>query len=67
MSWLPRLANVFRSSRLDEDLEDELRFHLQDKTRRLIAKGMPADTRHERPGGILATAWPLESAAATSS
>jgi putative ABC transport system permease protein len=43
MSWLFRLANVFRSGRLDDDLEDELRFHLEEKTRRLIAEGMPPD------------------------
>ena len=33
MSWLSRLVNVFRSGRLDDDLEDELRFHLEEKTR----------------------------------
>jgi hypothetical protein len=53
MSWLSRLANVFRSSRLDEDLEDELRFHLEEKTRRLIAEGMPADTAAREAGRYL--------------
>jgi FtsX-like permease family protein len=50
MSWLSRLVNVFRSGRLDEDLEDELRFHLEEKTRRLIAEGMPADTAEREAG-----------------
>ena len=29
MSWLARITNVFRSDRLNEDLDDEQRFHIE--------------------------------------
>jgi putative ABC transport system permease protein len=48
MSWLSRLANVFRSGRLDRDLNDELQFHIDARTQDLIATGMaPAEARRE--------------------
>jgi hypothetical protein len=31
MSWFSRLANVFRSDRLNHDLENEIRFHLDSR------------------------------------
>jgi len=40
MSFLSRLVNVFRSGRVDDDLDDELRFHLEQRTQALIAGGM---------------------------
>jgi putative ABC transport system permease protein len=40
MSFLSRLVNVFRSGRVDDDLYDELRFHLEQRTQALIAGGM---------------------------
>ena len=43
MSFLSRLANVFRSDVVDDDLDDELTFHLEQKTRDLMAGGMTAD------------------------
>ena len=44
MSWLSRLANIFRSDRLDRDLDAELRFHIEAGTEELIARGLtPAD------------------------
>ena len=39
MSWLSRLTNAFRSSRLDRDLDAELQFHIEARTDELIAKG----------------------------
>jgi predicted permease len=48
MSWLSRLANVFRSGHLDRDLDDELQFHIEARIRDLIATGMsPTDARRE--------------------
>src|SRR5690242_19956008 len=44
MSWLSRVVNVFRSSRVDRDLEDELRFHVDSRIEELIRGGM---TRQE--------------------
>jgi putative ABC transport system permease protein len=40
MSWISRLTNVFRSDRLDRDLDAELEFHIEARTDELIAKGM---------------------------
>src|SRR5215831_13634189 len=41
MSRLSRLWNSFRRERLDRDLEDEFSFHIEERTRELIKKGMP--------------------------
>jgi putative ABC transport system permease protein len=44
MSWISRLTNVFRSDRLDRDLDAELEFHIEARTDELIAKGVaPGD------------------------
>src|SRR5262245_14723538 len=40
MSLISRLLNVFRSGRVDDDLDDELRFHLEQKTNALIDAGL---------------------------
>ena len=40
MSWIGRFANLFRQDRLDDDIEDELRFHLEERARELEDKGM---------------------------
>jgi putative ABC transport system permease protein len=40
MSSISRLLNVFRSDRVDDELDDELRFHLEQKTNALIDAGM---------------------------
>jgi len=39
MSWLSRLANVFRTSRVERDLDDELRFHIESRIEQLVAAG----------------------------
>ena len=43
MSWFSRLTNVFRSGRLDRDLDAELEFHIEARTDDLIAKGQPPE------------------------
>ena len=40
MSWFSRLANVFRSRRLNLDLEDEIRFHLDSRAAEFRRRGM---------------------------
>ena len=40
MSWLSRLTNVFRSSRVNRDLDDELLFHIEARTGELVRRGM---------------------------
>ena len=44
MSWFSRLANVFRSDRLNHDLENEIRFHLDSRAAEFGRRGMtPAE------------------------
>lgn len=40
MSWLSRLANVVRSNRLDRDLQEEQRFHLEARIAQFVKEGM---------------------------
>jgi len=48
MSWFSRLANVFRSDRLNRDLDDELRFHLDARAAEFTRRGMtPAEAASE--------------------
>src|SRR5688572_9505699 len=48
MAWLNRLTNVFKRTRLDDDIDDELRFHLDMRAADLERTGMSgADARRE--------------------
>ena len=40
MAWHHRIANVFRSRKLSTELDDELAFHIAERTDELIAQGM---------------------------
>jgi putative ABC transport system permease protein len=40
MSWLSRFINVFRSGRVNRDLDDELRIHVEERTEDLIRQGL---------------------------
>jgi putative ABC transport system permease protein len=43
MSWHARLRNVFRAERLNEELDNELAFHIAETTDRLVAEGVPQE------------------------
>ena len=43
MRLLKRMRSLFRRSKLEHDLDDELRFHLEMKIEENIASGMSAD------------------------
>src|SRR5262245_29091084 len=43
MSWLSRLANVCRPSRLDRALDEEMQFHIDSRVDDLVAAGMARD------------------------
>ena len=48
LSVLRRLVAFFRRNRLDDDLVEEIRLHLELRKQALIAAGMaPADADHE--------------------
>jgi predicted permease len=57
MSWSSRLANVFRTDRVNRDLDDELRCHAEARADDLMADGMPREAarRHasRRLGNVL--------------
>jgi predicted permease len=40
MSWISRVANVFRSSKVDRALDDEMGFHIESRIDELVAAGM---------------------------
>ncbi|MEJ7607330.1 MAG: ABC transporter permease [Bryobacteraceae bacterium] len=40
MSWYARIINVFRTRQLSEELDDELAFHVAERTDELVAGGM---------------------------
>jgi predicted permease len=40
MSWLSRIANAFRSSRVDRILDDEMTFHIESRIADLVEGGM---------------------------
>jgi predicted permease len=42
MSWYTRIANVFRTGKLGDQLDDELAFHVAERTDELVAGGMTA-------------------------
>src|SRR5579872_456518 len=42
MSWLSRVANAFRGGRVDRELDEELRFHLEARADELKSGGMDA-------------------------
>jgi putative ABC transport system permease protein len=43
MSWLSRFANTFRRTRVDAALDEELRFHVEERTRDLVGRGLDPD------------------------
>src|SRR5262252_2287551 len=42
MSWINRLGNLFRTRKLDLEIDEEIRFHLESRLRDNIRTGMPA-------------------------
>jgi len=48
MAWLNRLSNLLRGRALDQELDEELQFHVDARTADNIAAGMsPAEARHD--------------------
>src|SRR5262245_30863494 len=43
MSWLTRLVNVFRADHLQDEIDEELRFHLDARAEQLVAQGLSPD------------------------
>src|SRR5437763_1596477 len=48
MAWLAKLVATFRTNRLDSELNEELRFHIEQRTADLTAQGMsPEEARRQ--------------------
>ena len=43
MSWINRLLGSLRKSELEEELDDELRFHIEMRMQEFMAAGMKPD------------------------
>lgn len=43
MSWLNRVSNLFHRNQVDEELDEEMRFHLEARTRANLNAGMTAE------------------------
>src|SRR5260221_370991 len=43
MNFLHRFCAFFRRAKLDREMDDELRFHIEEQTRANLAAGMPPD------------------------
>jgi putative ABC transport system permease protein len=43
MSWLNRFSNLFRRDKVDEELDEELQFHLEARTRHNLNAGMDSE------------------------
>ena len=48
MSMWSRLTNVFRSGRVERELDEELQFHLDERIRELTAAGMTREAAARR-------------------
>ena len=47
MSWFNRFSNLFRRNQVDEELEEELQFHLEARTRYNLNAGMDSQTAQQ--------------------
>jgi len=48
MSWLRRLRGTLFPSRMEDSIDDEIRFHIEQRAEDLVHSGMPlADARRE--------------------
>ena len=46
MSWLNRISNLFHRNQIDEELDEELQFHLEARTRANLNAGMDVEAAH---------------------
>jgi hypothetical protein len=47
VSWVNRILNLFRRHQVDEELEEELQFHLDARTRDNLSAGMNAEAAQD--------------------
>jgi hypothetical protein len=59
MSRWSRLTNVFRTDRVNRDLDEELRLHMEERSDDLMADGVPRDEARRRASRRLGNALRL--------
>lgn len=48
MRWINHLVSLFRRSRMEQGLDEELRYHIEEKTQTLIAAGTPPEEARQQ-------------------
>src|SRR6266404_4193615 len=48
MSWIRRLRSLFEKQKLEDQLDEELQFHIEMRTREFVAAGMTAEEARQR-------------------
>src|SRR5438046_2373372 len=56
MSWISKLRNTLRPARLDEDLRDEMRDHIDRRTEDLQLKGQDGEDAHRQASVLFGNA-----------
>src|SRR5205809_944123 len=46
-SWVNRLANLWRATKVRDEIHEELQYHLESRTRDNVAQGMPSNQAQE--------------------
>src|SRR5262245_26120829 len=57
MSWLSRVANMFRASGVDRVLDDEIAFHIESRIADLVAGGMTRVDAEAMAGRQFGNRW----------
>src|SRR5260370_19720819 len=60
MSWIRRLRSSFQKQKLEENLDNELQFHIEMRTQEFIAAGMPPDEARRQAARLFGNRMLLE-------
>src|SRR5260370_22409948 len=55
MYWINRLLGSFQKNRMEDQLNDELQFHIEMRTRELVAAGMTAEEARHHAARLFGT------------
>jgi predicted permease len=60
MSWVHRIRASFQKQELEENLEDELQFHIEMRVKELVATGMSPEEAHHKAACLFGNQMPLK-------
>ena len=55
MSWIHRMRSFFEKQKLEDQLDQELQFHIEMRTQEFVAAGMTPEQAGTAPNAFLAT------------